>query len=348
MPLLLAIGAAWAAFALAAALGDDDQTASDAPDQASETTGVSLRLPRATTTTIVPVVPGAPTLGEPTGLHLLAEAPGTLLDIDLDTGGIAEHDIGGRVVGGDGRGVLLLSAGVLTWRPFPLESGEVRIVTDNASGAWLLEGVDALWVDRGGGRVDLFGLDGTFVARMDLPGGVAPVAVAGDQLVVVGAGRVYTVGPDSAVTDLGPATLLAAGHGRLLLYRCDGELRCEEAVVELDGAGPVAVPTPWPTPDALVDSIWVGPTGSALYALRGQGGVGLSVGAGDALTRLFSPGDALFTAIANVSFSADGRWLAAVGNGRVWLGAADASHGVTLDLGRGAADGSILLVPTGG
>ncbi len=348
MPLLLAVGAAWAVFALVGALGDDDQTASDAPSvSSSTTTGVSVRSPGATTTTIVRALPDAPTLGEPTGLHLFADTPGALLDVDLDTGVLERHELGGRLVAGDERGVLVVSGPGLRWHPFPLGSPSVvldsNVVAPAVGTAFLLEDADGVWTRRSEEFV-LLALDGSGVmATAPAPAAADAAGVSGDLLIVAGLGRVFTVDTAGQVVDLGSGVPVAAGHGYVVIDRCDAELVC--GPVNIDLATGDARPLP-NLRDDLVTGWWLGPGGRTAYAVFADGGAGLFVIERDGVIGIVEPAGPDFDGFENVSFSPDGRWLAATGNGVVWLGPSDGTSGVRVAL-QGLADGMALLLPTG-
>jgi len=346
LPILAAVAMAWAIFAIVGALGGDDETASDAPGAASETTGVSIRLPRATTTTIVAALPDAPTLGEPTGLHLLADTPGAQLDVDLDTGVVERHELelGGRVVDGDERGVLVISGRDLVWHPLPFGSAAVVLESD-VRDAWLLEDADAVWAPSPG-EYALLALDGSGVrASTPVPPEAYPVGVSGDLLVVAGLGRVFTIDAAGTATDLGSGVPVAAGHGFVVIDRCDADLTCGSVRVDL--ATGEARPLLEPPDGSVITGWWVGPGGRAVFAAFGEAGAGLFVAEEESVMGLVEPGGSDSEGFTNVSFSPDGRWIVASGNGSILLGTADRPAQVRVLLGR-FADGVTLLVPGAG
>ena len=350
VPVVLVLAAAWLVLTLLGILDGRDAGDRERAAPTTSTTATSAtEAPRATKRIDDPIGSGALVLGETTGLHLLVAAFGAVIDIDLDTGARAiPHDIGGDLVDGDDRGLLVRFGHTYHWRPAPLEEGVERLVAETAGNAWLLEESNAVWVDAFGGTFSLVDLDrGLPTSTVTLPSPAYPVGTAGDRLVVAAAGSLYTVDTTGAISDLGAGSVIALGYGHALVERCDPQLRCRRVVLDLRGGDVREVGVVDP-PLFLASGPWIGPGGSVLYVPMNENGTGLVLITGGTTIELLAPTHDLDT-VQTVAFSADGRWVAAGGEGMTWVGAADGHTSIIFDpQGLGPTEAVVLVAASGG
>jgi hypothetical protein len=302
-----------------------------------------------TTTTVAAIVPAAPMLGAPTGVRLLASAPGGLIEIDLDTGDIVEHELRGHVAGADEHGVLLAYAGALSWRPFPLADGVVVPLGEALPATWLLEEGNGVWVTDFGNRrvaesleLRLLDLgDGSLRATVTLPAEAYPIGVSGDAIVVSAGGRLYTIDPTGAIVERGLGNAYAAGNGFVVIRRCDERLRCSTVLLDLTTGDEMELP-------GLLDVqylgvTWIGPRGLVVFSKFGPDG-GVFVADSDGVRPLVDPRQPSNNQASWGSFSPDGRWIAIGGNGIVWVGSTAGGDGANIQIRGGLADGRVLLI----
>ncbi|MET0903502.1 MAG: hypothetical protein ABWZ52_09705 [Acidimicrobiales bacterium] len=238
-------------------LGDDDPSVTDggapgsseaesATDGPTTTRRDTTTRPEPTTTT--DVIPGAPLLGEPSGLQLVItyyHGFGSNRLIDLDTGEITHLDA--RVLAVTERRLIVTADGttVALW-PAPYDgSGATRIATIPAGRvvheAWMVGDGTLVWLfqglpERGAPgfpyTADLVDLEGRTLAHLDIRDDLWAAGAVDRGLVVSGPGGIYVIDPQGAAERISTGDLVALAHNRVHAYTCDERLQCGIEVLD--------------------------------------------------------------------------------------------------------------------
>lgn len=238
--------AAWVVLAavVGSSGGDDDDAGGLTTSTTTERTTTTERRPRSPTSTTSPVLEGAPFLGRETGWQLIVPnaGPGPGRLIDLDTGTVSEFEDSAVLDTKPGGALVQDENGRTAWAPFPFaDATRVALHGVGIHGAFLVEGEELAWLidsdasdeTRTASLVSL--VDGSAVGSVELPASSWVVDVLGDDLVVFTAGDTFLVGLDDRRELVDGETLGAVFGGRVLVHRCDGELRCRTVAVRADG-----------------------------------------------------------------------------------------------------------------
>lgn len=234
--------------------GDDGQ--SGEPEESASTT--STTRPRTSTTqrpttTAVPGTPGqllAPDAVLPLGVELLAIADardGALVVADLGTGLQVEIPepptpirnvvwTGDVVLAQTADGIVRLAGdGSAPW--LPVDVGDARVGWLDWNGLVIFESAESPW-----GEPTVVGADGT-VRTWTLPANIGMQlmrsggarGLLGDAVLLETSDGIYTVGLDGAIDRLSYGRVVGIGRDRVLVQRCDENLRCELVVADTGG-----------------------------------------------------------------------------------------------------------------
>jgi hypothetical protein len=306
---------------LAFAGGDDDDDGipiEEADNEATSTTEAedrptTTRRRRPPTTTTTHVIPGAPLLGEPTGLSLVVVTSAGRV-IDVDSGTVTR--VGVPVRGVTAAGLLVDEEfGLATWPPPYDGSGSTTIIPPGRASSvelvWVVDGGRLVWTIEwsvGGGlpgsgpRASLLDLGGEVLGSFELPGQVGPGGATDHGLVVSGPGGVYLVDAAGRADRVSTGDLLDAGSGHIHVHTCDESLRC--GIEVLDGRGRYVGSAPLPVspfgfgvsaPDGRVAQVSYTDDGTAV----GLNGV-----------TVYEDEGFDFSGQGALAWSPDGRWLA--------------------------------------
>jgi hypothetical protein len=224
---------------------DGDTTTTEAEaEHEDRTTTTRRRRPPTTTTTAV--LPGAPLLGEPTGLGLVV-AGGTGRVIDLDTGGVTR--VGLPVLGVSAQGLLVQDgSGIATWpAPYdgsgsttilPIELGtvveQVWVVGDGRL-VWAVAYAESMTMTGPAWSASLVDVDGAALGGFDLPEGVGPFGATDHGLLVTGPGGVYLLDAGGHPERVSRGEALDVVGQQIHVLDCDEDLQCQVEV--FDGRG---------------------------------------------------------------------------------------------------------------
>jgi hypothetical protein len=247
--LLVAVAAvvAWAAvaFVMAGEDGDDTEEARPAPS--------SSRPRRTTTSTTTTAVPGAPLLGEKTGLVVLLSGNTTRV-VDLDTGESTGFQLGSPILVREDGIVTQDGRGALMWHGFPfsddrgVELGDGFTVFDAA-------GTDSVWIGLNpssgpvGGpsgpptRWRLIAQEGLIREEVSLPPDAWAMWANADGPIAGVGGRILQFTVDGSVRDLGVGELLGGSRASIFVRRCDEGGRCHIERQPMVG-DPLVLPSP--------------------------------------------------------------------------------------------------------
>jgi hypothetical protein len=232
---------------------DTTTTTTEAEDEDERRTTTSRRGPTTTTTR---VIPGAPLLGEPTGLELvLVGVSGQV--VDLDTGRLTR--LRTSALGATQRGILVDDGGDLATWPAPYDGSNGTTLLPATPGTlvdqmWVVGDGTMVWAVRRSDRSSetrpdpeavLVDLDGRVVGRFRIPPEVWPVGATDHGLVVDGASGVYLLDATGDVERISTGDVIGVVGDRVYATSCDEELRCQTEV--LDGRGRLVESIPPPT-----------------------------------------------------------------------------------------------------
>jgi hypothetical protein len=353
----------WAFLAFSGASDDDGMPIEDAEGTTSSTTEEEDEDERRTTTsrrgpttTTTQVIPGAPLLGEPTGLALVVLGSSGRV-IDLDTGGVTR--LREQVLGATTDGLLVRDAdGLATWPP-PYDGSSPTTILPMAPGTvieqvWVVGGGSLVWVmDRPENMtvsgpawsLSLVDLDGGSPGRFELPAEAWPVGATDHGLVVSGPGGVYLVDARGDAERVSTGDPFGVVGDQIHVINCDEELRCHIEV--FDGRGRLIDERPSP----------VGPVGwgtaapdgrIAQVVLRGEFGERSEVTI-DGVTVYEESGALAGGGPGGLAWSPDGRWLAIADlDGIHVLDTLGDSGGRVIDPGRVIEAGSLFFAQPAG
>ena len=312
----------WAFLAFAG--GDDDEgiPVEDAESDTTTTTEAEVRTSttrrrRPPTTTTTQVIPGAPLLGEPTGLELVVVG-GTGRVIDLDTGAVTDVVVPVRGVTAAG---LLVSdgSGLATWPP-PFDGSSWRTILPPAQATrvellwvvgdgrlvWALERPEDDRSLRSGWSMSLVDLDGAVLGSFELPSEVWPAGATDHGLVVTGPGGAYLMDATGAAERISTGDPFSVVGDRIHVVDCDDVLRCNVEV--FDGRGRLIHEQS--SPASLVGWGTAAPDGRVAFVEpRGEFGERSALTI-DGVTVLDEPGSLGAGGQGGLAWSPDGRWLA--------------------------------------
>lgn len=265
----------WTFLAFSGRSDDEGIPIEDADGTTTTTTEAEARERRTTTsrrgptTTTTQVIPGAPLLGEPTGLSLAVVGSSGRV-IDLDTGGVTR--LSDQVFGATAGGLLVhVGDGLATWPPpydgsssttiLPIALGTVIEqvwVVGAGSLVWAMERPESLTAFEPAWSLSLVDVDGTALGRFELPAEVWPVGATDHGLVVSGPGGVYLLDARGDAERISTGDPFGVVGDQIHVVNCDEELRCNIEV--FDGRGRLIDERPSP----------VGPVGWATVARDGR------------------------------------------------------------------------------
>jgi hypothetical protein len=316
----------WAFLAFSGGSDDEGMPIEDAEGTTSSTTQDEDEGERGTTatrrgptTTTMQVIPGAPLLGEPTGLALVVLGSSGRL-IDLDTGGVTR--LPEQVLGVTTGGLLVRDAdGLATWPP-PYDGSSPTTVLPTAPGTvieqvWVVGGGTLVWVmDRPehlsaigpAWSLSLVDLEGGPPGRFELPAEVWPVGATDHGLVVSGPGGVYLVGSGGDAERVSTGDPIGVVGDQIHVVNCDEDLRCHIEVFDGRGrlideqpspAGPVGWGWGTAAPDGrIAEVVLVDPLGERTEVTI------------DGVTVYEESGTLPGAGPGGLAWSPDGRWLA--------------------------------------
>ena len=296
----------------------EDTTTTEAEARTTEAEGRTTASRRAPTTTTTLVLPGAPLLGEPTGLAL-AVVGGSSRVVDLDTGGVTR--VFEQVLGATVRGLLVQGQdGIETWPPPYDGSGSTTIlpfvpdamfeqiwIVGDGHLVWSMARPDDMTGFGPTFSMSLVDLDGGLLGRFELPAEVWPVGATDHGLVVTGPGGVYLMDADGRAARVSTGDPIGVVGEWIHVTNCDEDLRCQVEVFDergrlVDEQPRLNAPLGWGTaaPDGRV----------AYIEYRGEFGEE-SVVTIDGTTVYERSGSLPGVGAPNgLAWSPDGRWLA--------------------------------------
>ncbi|MET0904405.1 MAG: hypothetical protein ABWZ52_14305 [Acidimicrobiales bacterium] len=305
-------------------LGDDDRPAATergAPDDDEANAGTdrattgrrdTTTRPEPTTTT-TEVLPGAPLLGEPSGLQVVV---GGSRVIDLDTG--ESRRLAVRVLAETQRRLIVTGDGTAALWPAPYDgSGSTRIATIPAgrvvSEASVVGDGTLVWLvqrrpETGGPgqpvTADLVDLEGRTLAHLDIRDDLFPSGAVDRGVVASGPGGTYVIDPEGAAQRISTGTLITAAHNRVHAYTCDEHLQCGLETLDERGQRLDWSPIEDPNPGSPIAGFAVAaaPDGRRAFIVYRDGQP----------NQVFLDGVLVSEAAAggNPAWSPDGRWLA--------------------------------------
>jgi hypothetical protein len=224
---------------------DGDTTTTEAEAEHEDRTSTTRRR-RPPTTTTTAVLPGAPLLGEPTGLSLaLVGSSGRV--VDLDTGGVIR--VGVPVVGVTAGGLLVNEAFGLALWPAPFDgSGSTTILPSGRASqveqlwvvadgtlVWAMERPEGDGFFESGFAITLIDLEGVELGRVEVPPEVWPAGATDDGVVLTGPGGAYLLDEGGRVERFTTGDPFSVAGDRIYVVNCDEGLRCQVEV--FDGRG---------------------------------------------------------------------------------------------------------------
>jgi hypothetical protein len=333
--------AVWVLLALTAGSGDEEPADSARPTttEPERATTTTRRRARPAPTTTIQVVPGAPLLGEPTGLIVLTMSDrGRILH--LDTGVVELMPRATAVIGSTARGLLVAGPDLELWPPPYDGSGAVTVTVGTVDQAWVVADGTQVWTIDGGGsagvRARLLNLSGSVLLDHPLPVEAWAVGAVDQGLVLSAPGGTFLLDGGGSARRLSTGSALAAGGGRVYVANCDDALRCEHQALDERGR----LVRRWnPGGNAFVGPAAPSPDGRLAYTSNDADGTSSVAVDGVALMELgFGGGQSM-------AWSPDGRWLVVSSTDRLHvLDTRGAEEHQILDLEPGAPPPWQLLV----
>lgn len=314
------VAVVWSFLALTAGPGDEGMPIEEAADTSTtrRARDRATTEPRGSTTTTTEVIPGAPLLGEPSGLVLVVvNAAGRV--VDLDTGGVTR--LRARAVGVTDRGILVDDGGTLANWPAPYDGSGATTVFRAGPGIaldqlWVVEGGTSVWVvprsrdpmaPRLAAEGVLVDLAGEVLVRFPLASELWAVGATDHGLVVDGPGGLYLVDAGGEVEQFASGDAGGLAGDRIYASNCDEDLRCFVEVFDGGGRRVGELPS-LPT---NVGWTATAPDGRLAY---------VEYGADDGLpNRVIVDGEMVYEddgllpwggGLGGIAWSPDGRWLA--------------------------------------